>query len=74
MGGCNEEPKEVLQTFLEHDLGFRDAKNIEIQRVHCIEKARMEVRPIFWPVSLDIKTEEIFLLGHRIKGTNFQMF
>ena len=40
-----------------------------------MEKARMEIRVLFWPVSLDIKiVNRSFSLGHRLKGTNFQMF
>lgn len=41
-GRTSEDTEEVLRTFLERDLGYRDA--------------RMEIRVLFWPISLDIKT------------------
>ena len=44
----NKEDREMtLRTFLETELGFSDAANVEIQRVHCIGKKRGESpRPI----------------------------
>ena len=46
-----EDPKEdtemVLRSFLERELGFSDAANIEIQRVHRLSKKKEEKpRPI----------------------------
>ena len=37
--GRNEDTEEVLRTFLERDLGYMDARSIEIQRVHRIGKS-----------------------------------
>ena len=39
-GRTNEDTEEVLQTFLKRDLGYKDARNIEIQRVHRIGKGK----------------------------------
>ena len=30
IGGCNEDTEEVLWSFLERDLGYREARNVEI--------------------------------------------
>ena len=40
IGGRNEDTEEVLRTFLELDLGYREARNVEIQRVHRIGKSK----------------------------------
>jgi len=40
IGGRNEDTEEVLRTFLERDLGYREVRNIEIQRVHRIGKSK----------------------------------
>jgi len=39
-GRTSEDTEEVLRTFLERDLGYRDARNVEIQRVHRIGKSK----------------------------------
>ena len=42
-----EDTEKVLRTFLETELGFSNAANVEIQRVHCLGKKRGErPRPI----------------------------
>jgi len=54
-GRTSEDTEEVLQTFLERDFGYRDARSVEIQRVHRIGKRKMEIHVLFWPISLNIK-------------------
>ena len=39
-----EDTEKVLRTFLEMELGFSDAANVEIQRVHSLGKKRGESR------------------------------
>ena len=75
IGGRNEDTEEVLRAFLERDLGFRDARSVEIQRVHRIGKSKDgNPRPILAHFLRYKDCQHIFLLGHRLKGTNFQMF
>ena len=75
IGGRNEDTEEVLRAFLERDLGFRDARSVEIQRVHRIGKSKDgNPRPILARFLRYKDCQQIFLLGHRLKGTNFQMF
>ena len=72
--GRNEGTEEVLRAFLECDLGYREARSIEIQRVHCIGKSKDgNPRPILACFLRYKDCQQIFLLGHRLKGTNFQM-
>lgn len=74
-GRTSEDTEEVLRTFLERDLGYRDARNVEIQRVHRIGKSKDgNPRPILARFLRYKDCQQIFLLGHRLKGTNFQMF
>ena len=35
-----EDTEEVLRNFMERDLGYRNARSIEIQRVHCLTTQR----------------------------------
>ena len=75
IGGRNEDIEEVRRTFLECDLGYREARNVEIQRVHRIGKSKDGNPPRIladFPRYKDC--QQIFLLGHQLKGTNFQMF
>ena len=39
-GRSSEDTEVVLRNFLERDLGYREARNVEIQRVHRIGKSR----------------------------------
>lgn len=38
--GEDEDTEEVLRAFMQRELGFMDATNLEFQRVHCIGKER----------------------------------
>ena len=74
-GRSGENTEEVLRNFLERDLGYRDARSVEIQRVHRIGKSKDgNPRPILARFLRYKDCEQIFKLGHRLKGTNFQMF
>ena len=75
IGGRNKDTEEVLRTFLERDLGYREARNVEFQRVHHIGKSKDgNPRPILAHFLRYKDCQQIFSLGHRLKGTNFQMF
>ena len=75
IGGRNKVTEEVLRTFLERDLGYREARNVEFQRVHRIGKSKDgNPRPILARFLRYKDCEQICSLGHRFKGTNFQMF
>ena len=74
-GRSGEDTEEVLRNFLERELGYRDARNVEIQRVHRIGKSKDgNPRPILARFLRYKNCQQILLLGHRLKGTNFQMF
>ena len=73
-----EDPKEdtemVLRSFLERELGFSDAVNIEIQRVHRLGKKKEEKnRPILARFLRYKDCEKLYSLGHRLRGTDFKM-
>ena len=60
---------------MERDLGYREARNVEFQRVHRIGKSKDgNPRPILARFLRYKDCQQIFSLGHRLKGTNFQMF
>ena len=70
-----EDTTELLRRFLERDLGYVDVRSIEIQRVHRIGKNKNGApRPILACFHQYKDCEGILSLGHRRKGTNFQMF
>ncbi|XP_078356079.1 uncharacterized protein LOC144640896 [Oculina patagonica] len=70
-----EDTEDVLRTFLEEDLGYRDARTVEIQRVHRIGKSKDgKPRPILARFLRYKDCQQIFSLGHRLKETDFQMF
>ena len=58
------------------DLGYRNARTVEIQRVHQLPRRRSDSGP--WPIIarfLQYKdVEDIFSLGRRLKGTEYQTF
>ena len=63
----------ALCTFLETELGFGDAANIEIQRVYRLGKKRGESsrsRPILSRFLRYKDCEKRLSLGHRVPGTN----
>ena len=71
----NKEDMEMaLCTFLETELGFGDAANVEIQRVHHLGKKRGESpRPILARFLRYKDCEKILSLGHRLRGNNYKM-
>ena len=74
-----EDPKEdtemVLRSFLERELGFSDAANIEVQRVHRLGKKKEEKpRPILARFLRYKDCEKLYSLGHRLRGTDFKMY
>ena len=70
-----EDAEETLRSFLERDLGFPDARTVEIQRVHRSGKAKNGgPRPILARFLSYKDVQKIFSLGHRLKDTDFQMF
>ena len=69
-GRSGEDTEEVLR-----DPGYWDARNVEIQRVHRIGKSKDgNPCPILARFLRYKNCQQILLLGHRLKGTNFQMF
>ena len=70
-----EDAEETLRSFLERDLGFLDARTVEIQRVHCSGKGKDGgPRPILARFLRYKDVQNIFSLGHRLKDTDYQMF
>ena len=70
-----EDTEELLRNFLERDLGYADARSVEIQRVHRIGKSKNGApRPILARFLRYKDCERILSLGQRLKETNFQMF
>ena len=72
----SENTEEVLRFFLEKQLGYHNARSVEIQRVHRLGKKREDggARPILARFLSFKDCEEIVALSSRLKGTNFQMF
>lgn len=71
-----EDTEEVLRNFLENEIGLRDARSVEIQRVHRLGKKKEDSRPrpILARFLRYKDCENILALGHRLRGTNYQMF
>ena len=70
-----EDTEEVLRSFLERDLGFADARNVEIQRVHRNGKSKDgKPRPILARFFRFKDVQKIISLGHRLKDTDYQIF
>ena len=71
----DEDTEETLRNFMERELGFRNARSVEIQRVHRLNRTNdTDPRPIIARFLRYKDVEEIFALGRRLEGTNFQMF
>ena len=72
----SENTEEVLRFFLEKQLGYHNARSVEIQRVHRLGKKREDggARPILARFLRFKDCEEILALGSCLKGTNFQMY
>ena len=70
-----EDTEMALRNFLETELGFGDAANVEIQRVHRLGKKRGESpRPILARFLRYKDCEKFLSLGHRLRGTNYKMY
>ena len=70
-----EDTEEILRDFLGRELGYVDAQNVEFQRVHRTEKTKEgSPRPILTRFLRYKDVQNIFSLGHRLKGSKFQMF
>ena len=72
----SENTAEVLKFFLERQLGYHNARSVEIQRVNHLGKKseKGDPQPILGRFLRFKDCEEILALGSRLKGTNFQMF
>ena len=72
----SENTEEVLRFFLEKQVGYHNARSVEIQRVHRLGKKREDggARHILARFLRFKDCEEILALSSRLKGTNFQMF
>lgn len=71
----DEETEETLRKLMEKELGFRNAHIVEIQRVHRRLSRRnndTDARPIIARFLRFKDVEEIFALGRRLEGSNFQ--
>ena len=66
----DENTEETLRNFMEDDLGYRNARTVEIQRVHRLSGRRRDSgpRPIIARFLRYKDIEDIFLLGRRLKG------
>ena len=74
---AREETKEVLRSFMERYLGYRNGCSVEIQRVHHLtnqSNSNTAQRPIITRFLRYNDVEEIFSLGWRLGETDFQMF
>ena len=71
----DEDTEQRLRTFLETDLGFRDAHTVEIQRVHRLGRKKTdESRPILARFLRFKDCEKILSLGRRLRGTAYKMY
>lgn len=70
-----EDKEMVLRTFLETELGFGDAANVEIQRVHRLGKKKGESpRPILARFLRYKDCGKLLSLGHCLRATNYKMY
>ena len=69
-----EVTESVLREFLQTELGFIDANNIEIQPVHHLGKKRDdEPLPMIGKFLRYKDCEKLLSLGHRLKGSEHKM-
>ena len=69
-----EDTEEILRGFLERELGYVDAQNVEFQRVHRTGKTKDgNPRPMLARFLRYKDVQNIFSLGYRLKGSKFQM-
>lgn len=70
-----EDTELVVRTFLETELGYKDASTVEIQRVHRLGKKKEEKpRQIIARFLRYKNCEEILALGSRLRGSRFKMY
>ena len=71
-----EDTESVLRTFLEMELGYKDANTVEIQRGHPLGKKSDEQkpRPIIARFLRYKDCEEILSMGSRLRGSTFKMY
>ena len=71
----HEDTERVLRNFLESELGYKDARCVEIQRVHRLSKKKdAKPRPIIARFLRYKDCEQILSLGHRLKDTGYKMY
>ena len=71
-----EDTKKQPRNFMENELGYRNVRTVEIQRVHRIAGRRGDSgpRPIIARFLRYKDVEDIISLGRRLEGADFQMF
>lgn len=76
--GQQEDTEEVLRNFLETHLGYEEARDVEIQRVHRLSSKKTDankgVRPIIARFLRYKDCKRILSLGHRLKDTEYRMY
>ena len=72
-----EDTKEIIRGFLERELGFMDARTVEIQRVHHVGKNTNESRKPRAIIAKFLRAKDcdkILSLGFHLCDTNSQMY
>ena len=72
-----EDTESALRTFLETELGYKDANTVEIQRVHHLGKKsgdKEKPRPIIARFLRYKDCEEILSTGAHLRGSTFRMY
>ena len=71
----SEDTEQVLRNFLEQELGFLNARDVEMQGVHRVGKSRDgKPRPILARFLRFQDCEKLLALGRRLHVTGYQMF
>ena len=72
----DEDIEEFLRNYMEQNLGYRNARSVEIQRVHRLPKRRNDSgrKPIIAKFLRYKDVKDILALGRRLEGTKYQMF
>ena len=79
-GAHQEDTENVLRNFLETHLGYENARSVELQRVHRLNRKKSgasndtKPKPIIARFLRYKDCERILSLGHRLKGTEFRMY
>lgn len=70
-----EDTETVIRNFLETELGYKDARSVEIQRVHRLNnKKDARPRAIIARFLRYKDCEQILSLGRRLKDTDYKMY